>query len=216
MERQPKFSKAEGIFKRIIQIGSLLGAMGLSPQILEGQNTPETKALRAKTEQVIIGQIEDKELGMSGTIGISTKMKRFEEGGKVITVGYDSQQKAKWVMTSQGDSIVFVDRNLDGDPDRIVIDRGHKGKVGLAFDELSALQDIDGMAKNVATVASLDPQNKTVIDVGSTVKLVSFKTGEAAEGSLEETKLIVDNFQVRFGSGLKDIEKAVMLAKSKK
>jgi hypothetical protein len=97
---------------------------------------------------------------MVGTINM-IKARRLEEGGRIVHVGYDVQDKPRWMMTSQGDSLVFVDRNLDGDPDRIVIDKEHKGEVGLAFDEMLVLEDdIKGVVEEADVKASLMPEQK--------------------------------------------------------
>jgi len=161
MEGPSNFEKAKKVVYKAVNAAVFAGLIGALPQAVEGQSNPnETKDLRAKAEQTIIRQMEEKGLGMVGTINM-IKARRLEEGGRIVHVGYDVQDKPRWMMTSQGDSLVFVDRNLDGDPDRIVIDKEHKGEVGLAFDEMLVLEDdIKGVVEEADVKASLMPEQK--------------------------------------------------------
>jgi hypothetical protein len=102
MEGPSNFEKAKKVVYKAVNAAVFAGLIGALPQAVEGQSNPnETKDLRAKAEQTIIRQMEEKGLGMVGTINM-IKARRLEEGGRIVHVGYDVQDKPRWMMTSQG------------------------------------------------------------------------------------------------------------------
>ena len=148
--------------------------------------------------------------GQEGKIESIPVRKWVSPEGETLVVAFSPDGKPLWLIDEgKGSEVLFLDKDVDGDIDRILFNRQKaegpvKAKAKSAFNYLKILSSIEGLASDARTTADLMPENVKVFEFGEEngellVTAVDFQTGESEQLIGEEAEKLTSKVQGLFG-----------------
>ena len=140
----------------------------------------------------------------------TTKTKNLVIGGQSVEVGYDKKGNTKWLLLQNQDgSITLFDDNIDGQIDRMIHNNSNMLPELKKVDGTSnSLVDINDLASFAQGASGLTDKSEiySISKDRSSIKSVSYKTGETVEIKGEDVKNPIYYMQAMFTHTLQSIE----------